>query len=230
VCVGRAALLVLTAAVLAAGTASAGVPAWRKADNRRSLEIGLRLADVGAGWSEASAKTSPFAVDVGTLAGAGAAACVAPAPVAKTETDLIVTAGSESSFLRGRESLVSIAMLFKTAGLAHAQLAAEASPARLKPCMASELRHDFAGSGAKIVALRISKLTVPTGAAESASFRIAAKVGLAAFSETVYLDVVNEQLGRGIVETGFASLSSPPPREIEVHTSAVSANRLARYA
>jgi hypothetical protein len=221
---GRTLAVVIALAAAVCTTAAAD---FRQADRQRALEIGLRLADVGPGWSESGGK-SPRVVDAGTLVGQSVTAeCGSDRATAKTETNLIVTGGSMSSFTRsgGIPSLVSLVMLFKTSFLARREAEAGNDLAKLRPCLSSQLRKAF--SGVKLASLKIAPLGLkaPTLAG---SYRVIARPS--GSPARIYVDLLVQQDGRGLVETVLLSFDAVPPKDVELRAAAVSARRLARYA
>jgi hypothetical protein len=219
--------LAVVAILLAATFCGLARADFRDADRQRALEIGLRLADLGKGWSESAGK-SPRTVDAGTLVGQSVTAeCGADSATAKTETNLIVTGGSMSSFARpgGSPSLVSLVMLFKTPYLARREAAAAHDLAKLRPCLESQL--EKALGGVKPASLRITPLPIKAPSLD-AGYRIVTRLG--GTSTRIYLDLLVDQGGRGLVETALLSLATPAPTGVEQRAAAVVARRLARYA
>jgi hypothetical protein len=211
---------------LAAAVCSVAAANFRQADRRRALEIGLRLADLGEGWAAIGGK-SPRLVDAGTLVGQSVTAqCGSDNATAKTETNLIVTGGSMSSFKRqgGSPSLVSLVMIFKTSFLARREAAAAHDLAKLRRCISSQLTKAL---GVKPATLTFAPLQV-RAASLAAAYRIVARLGGA--SASIYLDLLVEQHDRGLVETVLLSVATPPPGAVEQRAAAVSAQRLTRYA
>ena len=138
---GSRLLAVVLAAALASAAAASAAVTTRQADRHRALEIGLGLRDVGAGWTEASSTRSPYSIDTGSaISSSLTAACGGGGPTAKTETDLVVTAGAISTFAHLGGTLVSIVMMLKTPLLAQEQVAALGDVGGLKACLASESR------------------------------------------------------------------------------------------
>jgi hypothetical protein len=116
-------------------------------------------------------------------------------------------------------------MLFKTAYLARREALAVHDLAKLRPCLESQLRKALGGASlapAKIAPLRVKAPSV------AGAFRIV--TGLKGASVRIYLDLLVERDGRGLVETALLSLGMPPPADVEQRAAAVSARRLARYA
>jgi hypothetical protein len=212
---------------LAASACAVAHGDFRKADRQRALEIGLRLADLGPGWAE-SGRKSPHTVDTGTLVGQSVTAeCGSDSATTKTETNLIVTGGSMSSFTRpgGSPSLVSLVMLFKTSYLARREAGAVHDLAKLRPCIESQLQKALGGVKPASIALTPLRIQAPSLAA---AYRIVTRLG--GTSTRIYLDLLIEQDGRGLVETALLSLATPPRADVEQRAAAVSSQRLARYA
>ena len=116
-------MLVLAAAGLGVGSALGAQPAWRVADTHRAVQIGLSAKDAGAGWSDASAKRSPFAIDLGTVASSALTVeCSGPVPATKAAVDLEVTGASESALGGTGRTIASIVMMFKTSTIARMQM------------------------------------------------------------------------------------------------------------
>jgi hypothetical protein len=217
-------LLVLAAAGIAAGVVSAAEPSFRKADAKRALEIGLRLTDVGKGWSEGGSKPSPYTIDTGsTLASVASSQCIGPPSVAKTEADMLVTGSSISMFSKLPESVASIVLLFRNGGYADQQI--DFPPSELRTCIASELKQAGAGPGLKVLSVR--RYPLATGSPLSTAFRITVRFGP---GERVYFDLVAQVGGRGLVETAYVAPVSPPSEGLELRLAHISASRLARYA
>ena len=217
-------LLGLAAAGIVAGAVLAAEPAFRKADEKRALEIGLRLTDVGKGWSEGGSKPSPYTIDTGsTLASVASSQCIGPPSVTKTEADMLVTGSSISMFSKLPESVVSIVLLFRNAGYADQQI--DFPPSELRTCIASELKQAGAGPALKVVSVR--RYSLATGPPLSTAFRITVKF---VPGELVYFDLIAQVSGRGLVETAYLAPGSPPPKALELRLGRISNARLARYA
>ena len=69
-----------------------------------------------------------------------------------------------------------------------------------------------------------------TGSPSSFAARIAGKLSVAGASERLYVDLVMQQDGRGMVETVYFGITAPPSSPLEARLAAISASRLARYA
>ena len=222
----RRLLLCLLAAGIAAQAASAAEPSWRRADNARALRIGLSAQDAGPGWRRAGSKRSPSTVDMGSImSSAPVTACLGQDTPTKAETDLIITGGSISTLSRSLDTLTSFVMLFKTPTLARRQMPSPAAAAGVRSCVASELRAGLGGTLAG-TAVTVTRRRLQTGSPLSQAYRIEARLPLG----RLYVDLVMQEDGRGIVETLFLSLAVPPADSFERHVTGISARRLARYA
>jgi hypothetical protein len=223
---GRRLLLCLVAAGIVAQAASAAEPSWRRADNARALRIGLTAKDAGPGWHEVGSKRSPSTVDLGSImSSAPATACLGQNTPTKAEADLIITGGSISTLGRSLDTLTSFVMLFKTSTLAREQMPSPAAVGAVKSCVASQLKADLGGTLAG-AAVSVTRRRLQTGSPLSQAYRIEARLPVG----SLYVDLVMQSDGRGIVETLFLSLAVPPAASLERHVTGISARRLARYA
>jgi hypothetical protein len=223
-----AVLAALGGAVVAEGAAAAGPT--RAGDRRIALEIGLTAKDVGAGWSEATASRSPYSIDTGSALSSGLTATCGGSATSKTETDLVVTAGAISSFAHPGGTAVSIMMMWKTPSLAAEQVAAVADVRGLRPCIASELAKAFKPAGYKTTLVGLRELPFATGDQVSDSLHIAAELRATGRSARVYLDLIFQQDGRGLVETVYVSFGAPAAGGLEHRLAAISSRRLIRFA
>jgi hypothetical protein len=223
---GRRLLLCLVAAGIAAQAASAAEPSWRRADNARALRIGLTAKDAGPGWHQVGSKRSPATVDMGSLmSSAPVTTCLGQEAPTKAEADLIITGGSMSTLSRSLDSLTSFVMLFKTSTIARRQLPSPAAVGGVKSCVAGALKADLGGTLAG-AAVSVTRRRLQTGSPLSRAYRIEARLPVG----PLYVDLVLQEDGRGVVETLFLSLAVPPADSLERHVTGISARRLARYA
>jgi hypothetical protein len=223
---GRRLLLCLVAAGIVAQAASAAEPSWRRADNARALRIGLTAKDAGPGWHEVGSKRSPSTVDLGLImSSAPATACLGQDTPTKAEADLIITGGSISTLGRSLNTLTSFVMLFKTPTIARRQMPGPAAAGGMRSCVASELRASLGGALAG-AAVSVSRRGLRTGSPLSQAYRIEARLPVG----RLYVDLVMQEDGRGIVETLFLSLAVPPAASFERRVTGISARRLARFA
>jgi hypothetical protein len=222
----RRLLLVLAVAALAAQAASAAEPGWRRADNERALAIGLTVADAGPGWHEAAPRRSPYTVDAGSIMGSSpGVGCLGQDAPTRAETDLVVSGASMSTLARAPDTLTSFVLLYKTPALARAQLPGPAAAAGLRRCVAGELSQSVGGmlGGG---AVSVAPLALRTGPPLAASYRLVARLP----TGPLYVDLVLQQDGRGVVETIVLSAAAPPPAALERRVTGIAAARLARYA
>ena len=222
----RRLLLALTVAALAAQAASAAEPGWRRADNERALAIGLTAADAGPGWGEAGPTRSPYTVDMGSImASAPGAGCLGQDAPTRAETDLVVSGASMSALARPPETLTSFVLVFKTPTLAREQMPAAGTASGLRRCVTGELKTGLGGllgNGA----VSVAPLGLATGSPLQASYRIELRLP----TGPLYIDLVLQEGGRGIVETLVLSAAAlPPPAGLERRVTGIAAARLARY-
>ncbi len=220
----------MVAAVLASAALAVAADPSRQADKNRALHIGLALRDIGAGWTEASGKRSPYSIDTGSAVGSSLTAACEGSATTKTETDIVVTAGALSAFAHSGGTLVSIVMIWKTPLLAQEQVADLGDVAALKACIASELSKSFAADGFKTTLVGLKERPFTTPDQQSDSLRIAARLRSGATSRLVYLDLVCQQDGRGLVESVYLSFGGPTDGALEHRIAAISSTRLLRYA
>jgi hypothetical protein len=231
-------VLVLAAAGVVAGAALAAEPAWRIADEHRALEIGLRVTDVGGPWTDASSAGSPVKIDLGSVISTGLTGeCAGPVPATKASVDIDVTGASQSTFA-GPGEIVSIAALFKTSTVARMQMTgADLKP--LGPCFVSELQKGL-GTGSRVTLVGFAGRRLATGSPVSLAGRLTLRVTTkrpasalkrptSTSSSLFYVDLVVEQGGRGLVETGYFGYA-PPPTTLESRLAHISARRLSQYA
>jgi hypothetical protein len=183
---------------------------------------------VGDDWKAVSGR-SPSTIDAGSALSADASAqCVGPAAVAKTETDMLVTGAAISQFSKESDTIVSIVLLFRSAGYALRQLAFPVS--ELRTCLASELKK--AARGLPISVGSVLRYPLETGSPHSTAVRATVAVGTPPAQVFVYFDLVAQVDGRGMVETVFLSddNNTPPSKTLERRLAHISNARLARYA
>ncbi len=222
----RSLLLILALAGIVAGAALAAEPAFRKADTKRALEIGLRPSDLPAGWKAIGGR-SPSAIDAGsTLSADSSEQCVGPANVAKTEADMLVTGAAMSEFSKESSTIVSIVLLFRSPGYALRQLDFPVSA--LKTCLTSELKK--AAPGLRIAVASVRRYALATGSPHSTAVRVAIRVGIPPAVVFAYFDLVAQVDGRGMVETVYLGDVEPPAKTLELRLAQISASRIARYA
>ncbi len=185
---------------------------------------------MGAGWTEASSRRSPYSIDTGAALSSGLTSECGGSATTRTETDLVVTAGAISSFARLGGTAVSIVMMWKTPSLAAAQVAAVGDVRSLKPCLASELRKAFEPLGQKTTLVALGEHPFATHDQVSDSVRIAARLTSPGHSTTAFLDLVFQQDGRGLVETVYVSFGAPAATVLEHRLAAISSRRLIQYA
>ena len=223
-------MLVLAAAGLAVGFARGAQPAWRIADLHRAVRIGLSAKDVGAGWCEGSAKRSPFAIDLGTVASSALTIeCSGPVPATKAAVDLEVTGASESAFAGTSRTIASVVMLYKTSTIARLQMPDAAAVRGFLPCFSSELEKGF-GTAAKIKLTSLARRHFVTGSPDSIAVRLTGKITVAGTGEPIFIDLVLQQESRGMVETAYFGILDPPSSPLESRLSRLLEKRLARYA
>jgi hypothetical protein len=222
-------VLVLAAAGLAVGSALGAEPAWRVADTHRAVQIGMSAKDAGAGWGDISAKRSPFAIDLGTVArSALTVECSGPVPATKAAVDLEVTGASESALGRTGRTIASIVMMFKTSTVARMQMPDASAVRGFLPCFSSELQKGF-GTAAKIKLTSLVRRPVVTGSPGSVAIRLSGKLTVAGTTEPVFVDLVLQQESRGVVETAYVGILDPPSSPLESRLSRLLEKRLARY-
>jgi hypothetical protein len=203
-------VLVLAAAGLAVGSALGAEPAWRVADTHRAVQIGMSAKDAGAGWGDISAKRSPFAIDLGTVArSALTVECSGPVPATKAAVDLEVTGASESALGGTGRTIASIVMMFKTSTVARMQMPDASAVRGFLPCFSSELQKGF-GTAAKIKLTSLVRRHVVTGSPGSIAIRLSGTLTVAGATEPVFVDLVLQQESRGVVETAYFGILDPP--------------------